>query len=132
MPKPKKEKSPASTEKRPMGIPEAVRDVVIFALERGAFMPVSFAALLFLLLWRAPAENIGRIIDSVVNLFELLFWIGWILFVLVCVGWYRHVQWIRKENQRELDRLSEERNILQNMLNDGSITSSTENHLSKK
>lgn len=91
----------------------SLENVALRALSKGnvPFSTLCVTFLIGIILFRTPPENIGHLIEVVLNA-PLVLYTGYILLVLVSLVWYVD----RKSLQKEIDRISNERNDLQKKL----------------
>lgn len=88
----------------------SLENVALRALSKGniPFSTLCVTFLIAIILFRTPPENISRLIEVVLNAPSVLY-TGYILLVLVSLVWYVD----RRSLQKEIDRISKERNDLQ-------------------
>lgn len=88
----------------------SLENVALRALSKGnvPFSTLCVTFLIAIILFRTPPENIGHLIEVILNAPSVLY-TGYILLVLVSLVWYVD----RNSLQKEIDRISKERNDLQ-------------------
>ncbi len=92
---------------------ECVRDVLIHAINKGQLPAAAVALILIIVALRLPPDKLGQLVDVVVNWHYGLSLIGYLIAIVVLVAWLWHHRWCRGVQQREMDRLVEERNFWQ-------------------
>ncbi len=111
---------------------QMIRDLVIYSLDRGQFMPVGFLGIVTLIIWRLPAADLKEVALESIRFFQNVGPLGWASSVLIAILWGVHVRWLQKSNQTEMERLVDERNELQSLNTPSSITSSKSKIREKK
>ena len=94
-----------ATGKKPTGAPapsavgpsQAVRDVFIASINKGQFPFAIVGAIVLLLIFRLPANEIVPLIHWMVEKLSSIWYLGYFLFVCTVFAWYFHSQRIRRE-----------------------------------
>lgn len=107
---------PSQNENWVKSITHPIRDVLIASLDKGQFIIAGLILLVGIYLWRLPEKDISSFGENLLSRFEANYLWGWFLFIILAAGWYIHVRYINKIYTRELDRISEEKNKLQEQL----------------
>ena len=92
---------------------EAIRDIIIRAMDRGQLLLIVFLGILVILAFRLPPERLEALALAVVDRFSKLWLLGWVLWFFSVCGWFVHSSWQRRVGAGELSRVTEERNRLQ-------------------
>ena len=91
-------------------VAQAVRDVLIASLNKGQF-PVALLTLVILsLIWKMPSEDVSTLVFMMFTRLE--YW-GYPLSVLAFGGWFFHARRQRRLIVAELERISHERDKVQ-------------------
>ena len=94
----------------------AVRDVLVASLNKGQFPVACALGILGIIFWRLPKEELSKFLSNLLDRFENNYILGWFLFVLSLFGWYFHNRYVVRTHRNEMDRISNEKNELQNRL----------------
>lgn len=91
----------------------SLENVALRALSKGniPFSTLCVTFLIAIILFRTPPDKIGHLIESVLNASAVLY-TGYVLLVIVSLVWLVD----RNSLQKEIDRISKERNDLQKKL----------------
>ncbi len=84
-------------------------DVAMKAIDRGQFPLFALWSVLLVVLLRVSSRSLERWLEHYVV------W-GWGLWFVTLGGWLLHVRWLRKKYLAEIDRLSDEKKKLQELL----------------
>lgn len=107
-----------------IGFWEMVQNIIIESISKGVF----FGACLFILaltaLIKMPNEDVSNLVFKILAGFAKYYYWGYITTMLVVIGWYLNVKWVKDSNVTEMNRLVEERNELQEKILGTNITSS--------
>jgi len=96
--------------------PGAVRDVLVASLNKGQFPVACFLGIFGIIFWRLPKEDLSKFLNSVLDRFENNYILGWFLFVSSLFGWYFHNRYVVRVHRNEMERISNEKNELQNKI----------------
>ena len=105
----------ASDKNRPQPVTwaQAVRDVLIASMNKGQFLLALAGLVILLLVWRMPEQELAKLVNRLLDGLENFTLVGYILFLAMLIGWVFHARYQRRIITNELDRMSEERNRLQ-------------------
>jgi hypothetical protein len=112
----KQEKKPAQSgvNGRPtVSWAHAFRDIIITSMNKGQLPLLAFAGVIAVLVWRMPAADIPALIDRILTRLESGELLGWLLTLLLVIGWYTHARWLRREYAEEFERIGREKSRLQ-------------------
>lgn len=94
----------------------AIRDILVASLNKGQF-PIAGVLLIFVIIfWRLPENELSIFLNNSFDRFENNYIIGWCLFVISLIGWYIHYRYVNKIHQKEMDRVTQEKERLQEQL----------------
>ena len=71
-----------------------------------------------------PPQDVSKLVFQIFDMLANGKLLGYVLFSLVSVGWFVHAKWQRRIMSEEIDRVSQERNLLQEKAIDAPIESS--------
>jgi len=97
-------------------IAQAVRDVVIHAMDKGQLLPLFVAVIIISVVWRLPEESLTELATQVWQNLLSVYLLGWVLCIAAVCGWASHYRWIAARHANEIDRISNERNSVQQKL----------------
>jgi len=102
-----------------------VRDIAVASINKGQF-PVAIVGTCFIImLFRMPAERLFDVLTEMLHLLGEYHILGWVLTVILTIGWFISSRRQRKHFHSEMDRLTEERNHWQTkQLGGGKVQSS--------
>jgi hypothetical protein len=98
-----------------------VRDVLIASLNKGQFPLALLALIILALIWKLPAEDVSALVFMTFN--KLEYW-GYPLSVVAFGGWFFHARRQRQLIVAELERISHERDKIQEKTLGGRVKSS--------
>lgn len=104
--------------KKPSGVPrftaaQAVRDIVVAAINKGQFLLFLLFLLLFALIIKMPAEQAGVLFIALEQDLRDFHLLGWIMEGITVAGWVVLNRRQRKTYRNEINRLSSEKNAAQ-------------------
>jgi len=101
-----------------------LQNVAIASMNKGQF-PVFLGAVVFLvMIFRMPSGDVSKLMFNIFEELKVHAYLGYILTFISLISWFIHSRTQRRWFAGEMERLSEERNKLQNRLLGGSIESS--------
>jgi hypothetical protein len=129
---PKKQKKQPSTSAKPVeeesknnswvgDLTYPIRDVLIASMANGLFLIAVVALIITIFVYRLPSEQLLIFAKNVYVGFENLYILGWILWITTCGIWLFHIRYIRKINNKEVLRLSDEKDKYQKQLFENAI-----------
>lgn len=98
-----------SSKPAPVTTAQAVRDVLIKAMTTGQLVPITISIVLMIAAWRMPAEEIGKIANRILDGFVDHSLIGYILAVIIVLGWAWHAAMMRRCFSSEARRIGMEK-----------------------
>lgn len=103
---------------------QALRDMVIAAMNRGQLPILSVFLLILVVLLRMPEDDLSKLAFSVLEKLEKgeLWAYGVLCVVILC--WYVHARLMRKEFSIEMERVGKEKSKLQSKLTNTKLKSS--------
>jgi hypothetical protein len=94
-------------------IAQAVRDVLIAAMNKGLFALALVGLIALVIVWKMPGPDVSKLVFGIGQHLVDHSLVGYILSLCLSLGWVAHTKWQRREFHRELDRVTLERNKLQ-------------------
>lgn len=96
-----------------IGFYQAARDVLIAAINKGQ-LPVMLGGIIIVsILWRMPEKDVGLLVFRLLDSAERERLIGYAFGMFSLIGWFFHARYQRKLITAEMQRVSGERNDLQ-------------------
>jgi hypothetical protein len=105
-----------STEKksnRKIGFWDAVQNVLIYSMDKGQAPLIVGSIIIILLIVKLPESYLMNLIDRVLNRLTAGFLVGYGLCFISVIGWYINVRFVLVIKDKEIQRLSNERNHYQ-------------------
>ena len=96
-----------------IGIPQAMRDVLIASINKGQFLLAVVALIIITMIIRMPEKDVSLLAFSILDRLGNGSYFGYILASLSTTGWFFHARFQRRIIVDELERLSTERTQLQ-------------------
>lgn len=88
---------------------EVIENVLIAAINKGQFLTAVIGIFFIILAVRLPQKDLAKFVEIIMPNSQL----GYVLFIICLFGWRKHVLWLRKKMEAEINRLADERNSLQ-------------------
>jgi hypothetical protein len=95
---------------------QAFRDIVVEALRRGQIVALGIAIFLIIYVARLPSNQLYQVWDDFRRIEEREWTVNLILNVALALLWFVHARRMRQGYEKELARVAEERNRLQEKL----------------
>ena len=116
----------AKGQNHPQGVTwaQAVRDVLITSITKGQLPLVIVGLIVLSLIWRMPEPEVGTLVKRLMDGLENFSLVGYLLFLGALIAWYLHSRYQRRVITTEMERLSDERNRLQEKNLGGHLRSS--------
>lgn len=115
-----KAQTPSTRGKRPkngtMSWPQALRDMVVSAINRGQLPLLGFFMLLLMLVFKMPAEDVSRLVFELLQALRHGEFVAYILLVITAGGWFAHARKMRQLFSAEAERIGREKSKLQEQL----------------
>lgn len=86
---------------------------MVASINKGQFPFAILGLLLLASIIKMPAEDVSRLVFRLVDGMERDSLLGYLLSVLLLVGWYTHARYQRRIIAGEIERMAAERNMLQ-------------------
>ena len=103
---------------------QMLRDILVASLVRGQFPMAVMGMIAIIAVCRMPPEDLSRLIFRLLHASEAGEYGGYLLAIVIALSWAVHVRRLRDEMAREIKRLNEERDRLQQMVHKIDIKSS--------
>ena len=94
----------------------AFRDIVVTAMNRGQLPVLGVMSIFMLILWRIPEQDLSTILAMIISHLVAGELIAYIFLFIVCSAWFLQSKVARKNHSEEMNRVTEEKSQLQNML----------------
>lgn len=126
MPEPSQPSNTPSDSSSNDGMWCSIRKIAIHCIDKGYVFPLGFFSVILFLIWKLENKDTKDVILQIIDRFDNYALMGWVLWVLTCGAWVQFYRWTSDFHQKELDRITDERNIVQaQRLPDNSMKSST-------
>ena len=109
----KEVKKGEATKPPAIGMWHMLRDVFIASMNKGQFPLALFAFILISLIVKMPADDVSRLVFSIIDKLEKGTLISQALLLTTWGGWFFHARYQRRIIDGEIERLSEARTTLQ-------------------
>lgn len=120
----------SKTTKKPrqndFGWPQVVRDVLVASMNKGQFPLAIVSLIIIVLILKMPPDDVSKLVFSIINLMQDGYLLGYVLFAGSTGGWFFHAKWQRRVITTEFNRMSAERNNVQEQKLGARIKSSRE------
>ena len=93
-----------------------IRDVATHAMNKGQFLGVALTGLVALVIWRAPPEFSGQVLDRILRNLTSMRGIAYVLVGALALGWALHLRFVIRSTADEIDRIGREKTKLQEQL----------------
>ena len=93
-----------------------IQYIAIAAINKGQIIPLGVLLALLILFLKLPTERAAEILKDLINLFETYHILVWIFSVLLLIGLLYNGKRLRRNHAQEIERLSEEKKQLQQLL----------------
>ena len=94
---------------------QAVRDIVITAMNRGQLPVLFLLFIVALIVWRLPVDLLLELIKYLIDLLKKAELIAYILLFIVCTIWFFHSKHLRRQFSKEVERIGKEKSNLQRL-----------------
>ena len=99
-----------------IGFFHMIRDVLVASINKGQFLVALVGAIVFLFIWRIPAQDLTLLAREIGAGLQEWSVIGWLLFALVSLSWCVFAIRSRRIYRAEIRRVSAEKSDLQKKL----------------
>ncbi|MCY4524945.1 MAG: hypothetical protein OXB84_09405 [Halobacteriovoraceae bacterium] len=103
---------------------EAVRDVVIKAIETGQLPALLISVIVILIIWKIPEDQLLLLLQGIIKRFQVGEMISYPILLLCILGWFFHVKILKNNFTREYERIGKEKSYLQNKISRVDLKSS--------
>ena len=93
-----------------------IQNVLIASLNKGQFLLGIIAIVVIILAIKVETKDVGTLLKLIVNKFDDLSFLGWVLGVFSTSGWFLNVTSLRRLHSIEMSRVSNEKRKLQENL----------------
>lgn len=97
----------------PVTMWQALRDVMIKAIDKGIWLPFFVCLIFGYLIYRLPDNRVGEIVEKIVDGFASGALLGWLLLIVAIILWSQHVKLIRRLYSKDMERVGKEKTELQ-------------------
>jgi len=110
---PKSPKTRTRVRSQKIGLWNMVRDVLVTSLNKGQF-PLAMVGMIFIvMLVKMPGEDVSKLANKLLDELYGYTLPGYVLAAAALFGWALHTRWQRQRWTKEMDRITDERNQLQ-------------------
>ena len=92
---------------------EALRDIVLKAIETGQLPALLISVIVILIIWKIPDDQLLLLLQEIIKRFEKGEMISYLILFLCILGWFFHVKILQKRFAREYERIGKEKSSLQ-------------------
>jgi len=93
-----------------VGFFEFLRDVLVASMSKGQFPAALIAMIVLSMIWRMPPADPSRLVIRLLDAAEQKSFFGYGASVLFLSGWFFHARYQRQLIERQMQRMSDERN----------------------
>ena len=104
--------------------PEAFRDVLVCAIERGQLPTLFCCAFVLVSLLKIPEDRFAVLVEEVGKRLANGEFISWPLLVISILAWFFHAQHMKEKFSREYERIGKEKSSLQEQISGVKLKSS--------
>jgi hypothetical protein len=109
---------------RKIGFWQAIRDIMVMSMNKGQFPIALLGLVIICFVLKMPANDVSRFVFEILGLFKSLHLVGWALGMTTSLGWLLHSKHQRRMIDKEMTRISRERDDNQAKLLEKELTSS--------
>lgn len=95
-------------------VAQAFRDVVIASMNKGQLPGLAVAAVAWIILWRMPSKDLGKLAFEIFNQLVKGYLLGWGLWLITIFLWWFHAKYTRALYKEELSRIGQRKSAAQN------------------
>lgn len=103
-----------------------IRDVLIAALNKGQFPLAMLGVIVIVMVMKMPGEDVSKLANKLLDGFRDYTLVGWFSAPAALLAWALHAKLQRSQWTQEMDRVTNERNRLQERLLGKSLESSNQ------
>jgi len=107
-----------------IGFWQAIRDIMVMSMNKGQFPVALIGLIVICFIFKMPAKDVSKLVFEVLGLFKSLHLVGWTLGLITSIGWLLHSEYQRRMIDKEMARISRERNEKQAKLLEKELPSS--------
>jgi len=93
-----------------------IRDIFVTSMNKGQFPVMMFCIIIIILVIKLPSDEAYKLLHEVLMLLEKWHILGWILSLLLLLGWLFNARRQRRINSDEMDRVSNTKRDMQSKL----------------
>lgn len=101
-------------------------DIFTSLIAKAQLPVLLFGLIILVLVLKCSQKDASTLLFKILSIYELHFILGWILTVVLALGWYFSLKRTRRIHASEMDRVTKEKTELQNKLL-GKLTGSKNN-----
>ncbi|AYB34817.1 hypothetical protein [Chryseolinea soli] len=113
-----------STGNGKIGFWQAIRDILVMSMNKGQFPVALIGLVVICFVFKMPEKDVSKLVFELLALFKSLHLVGWTLGVVTSIGWLLHSKHQRRMINKEMARISRERNEKQAKLLERELRSS--------
>jgi hypothetical protein len=99
-----------------IGLWTMIRDVLIASLNRGQFPFAAVCGIFVVMLVKMPSEDVSKLVFGLFDDLKRGWYIGYVLSAGLAIGWLKHSRWQRRIINDEMQRIGQEKTVLQEKL----------------
>jgi hypothetical protein len=112
------------SEKSSVSWAQAVRDIFVASIDKGQLPVLGIIFIFVMLIWKMPEQDVSRLMFQFFESLQRYESLGYVLSLILSIGWFSHVRQIRMSFRKEAERIGQEKSNLQNKLSDSTFESS--------
>lgn len=93
-----------------------IQNIFIAAMRNGQIVPAIIFLLLLIMILKLNSTQIMGLFNSIGDTFKSIYVLGWVLFGISLLYFERRMKKLRQSHSKEMDRVSEEKKQLQEIL----------------
>jgi hypothetical protein len=86
-----------------------LRDIFVASINRGQFLLAIVGGLLALVIVKMPGDDVSRLVFRLVESIESGKILGYVLAMVLAIGWFWHARWQRRMITEEMHRIGQQR-----------------------
>lgn len=103
----------SKTNKDKVSWPQAFRDIIIKAMDRGQLLPVLLFLVFLAFIFNMSENHVYEFGVGIINGFKEFSLVGWLVAAIVAILWAGHARQMRRDHSLEYQRIGTEKSKLQ-------------------
>jgi len=93
-----------------------ISNVIIAAINKGQIIPLALLLSFIIFMFRIPADKLSEFGTESLNVFEKWHILGWVITFMESLAGFYYIKRIRTKHNKEIERMSDEKTKLQELL----------------